>query len=96
MTGGFFMARQEGRIGVASEHAGLAFYLTEQGLVDLMSHWSPAVFGALPYWGPRRNVSAASDASFPSPSNPGMPPNVYQYFDIHRTKNLLTVLGFWW
>ena len=33
-TGGFFMARQEGRIGTASEHAGMAFYLTEQGLVD--------------------------------------------------------------
>ena len=36
-TGGFFMAHQEGRIGVASEHAGLAFYLTERGLVDAMS-----------------------------------------------------------
>ena len=35
-TGGFFMARQEGRIGVASEHAGMAFYLTEQGLVDVL------------------------------------------------------------
>ena len=51
MTGGFFMARQEGRIGVASEHAGLAFYLTEQGLVDLMADWNPALFEALPYWG---------------------------------------------
>ena len=51
MTGGFFMARQEGRIGVASEHAGLAFYLTERGLVDLMATWNPALFGALPYWG---------------------------------------------
>ena len=51
MTGGFFMARQEGRIGVASEHAGLAFYLTEQGLVDLMANWNSALFGALPDWG---------------------------------------------
>ena len=51
VTGGFFMARQEGRIGVASEHAGLAFYLTEQGLVDLMADWNSALFGGLPYWG---------------------------------------------
>ena len=50
-TGGFFMARQEGRIGVASEYAGLAFYLTEQGLVDRMGRWNPTVFGALPFWG---------------------------------------------
>jgi hypothetical protein len=50
-TGGFFMARQEGRIGVATEYAGLAFYLTEQGLVDVMGRWNPARFGALPFWG---------------------------------------------
>ncbi len=51
MTGGVFIARQEGRIGVASEHAGLAFYLTEQGLVDLMANWNADLFGALPSWG---------------------------------------------
>ena len=51
MTGGVFVARQEGRIGVANEQAGLAFYLTEQGLVDLMANWNAAFFGALPYWG---------------------------------------------
>ncbi len=49
-TGAFFMARQEGRIGVASEHAGLAFYLTEQGLADVMSDWDFDLFGALPVW----------------------------------------------
>ncbi len=50
-TGGFFMARQEGRIGTASEHAGMAFYLTEQGLVDVMDNWDVELFGALPNWG---------------------------------------------
>ena len=50
-TGGFFMARQEGRIGVASEYAGMAFYMTEQGLVDLMGGWNATLFGALPFWG---------------------------------------------
>ena len=51
MTSGVFIARQEGRIGVASEHAGLAFYLTEQGLVELMDNWNVDRFGALPSWG---------------------------------------------
>ena len=50
-TGGFFLARQEGRIGVATEYAGLAFYLTEQGLVDRMGDWDAQLFGALPNWG---------------------------------------------
>ena len=50
-TGGFFLARQEGRIGIASEYAGLAFYLTEQGLADRMGDWDAASFGALPNWG---------------------------------------------
>ncbi len=50
-TGGFFMAHQEGRIGVASEHAGLAFYLTERGLVEAMAKWNSALYGALPHWG---------------------------------------------
>ena len=50
-TGGFFMARQEGRIGVASEHASVVFYLTEQGLVDRMHDWNPELFGGLPFWG---------------------------------------------
>ena len=50
-TGGFFIARQEGRIGIASEYAGLAFFLTEQGLVDVMDDWNAAAFGALPFWG---------------------------------------------
>ncbi len=50
-TGGFFMAHQEGRIGVASEHADLAFYLTERGLVDVMGDWNTTLFEALPLWG---------------------------------------------
>jgi len=50
-TGGFFMARQEGRIGIASEQASLAFYLTEQGLVDVLGDWDSDLFEALPHWG---------------------------------------------
>ena len=49
-TGGFFMARLEGRMGVASETAGLAVYLTERGSVDLISDWDLDLFEALPLW----------------------------------------------
>jgi hypothetical protein len=49
-TGAFFMARQEGRIGLATENASLAFFLTEQGLADVMGDWDSVLFGALPFW----------------------------------------------
>jgi hypothetical protein len=49
-TGGFFMAHQEGRIGVASEHAGLAFYLTERGVADVIGKWNSSLFNPLPLW----------------------------------------------
>ena len=51
VTSGFYTVRQESRIGVADENAGMAFYLTEQGLVDLISSWNAGLFGALPDWG---------------------------------------------
>lgn len=51
VTSGFLRARQESRIGVADEQAGLALYLTEQGLVDVMSKWDLDLFGSLPEWG---------------------------------------------
>ena len=50
-TGGFFMAHMEGRIGVASEHASLAFYLAEQGSVDVMINWDTELFAGLSLWG---------------------------------------------
>ena len=50
MTSGFFMARQESRIGVASEKAAVAFYLTELGLNDLMATWNAPTFGAMSNW----------------------------------------------
>lgn len=50
MTSGFFMARQESRIGVASENASVAFYLVEQGLNDLMADWNAPAFGAMADW----------------------------------------------
>ena len=60
-TAGFFMARQEGRIGVANEQAGTAFYLTEQGLVDVISDWDKDAFAALPLWGDTTLTETYSD-----------------------------------
>ncbi len=51
ITSGFYTVRQEGRIGVADENASLAFYLTEQGLVDLIGNWNVELFSALSNWG---------------------------------------------
>ena len=49
-TGGFYLARQESRIGVASQRATAAFYVAEQGLSEVMSEWDMATFGALSDW----------------------------------------------
>ena len=51
ITSGFYTVRQEGRIGVADENASLAFYLTEQGLVDLIGNWNVELSSALSNWG---------------------------------------------
>lgn len=39
VTGGFFVARQESRIGVASQNASEAFYIAERGLAQVMGDW---------------------------------------------------------
>lgn len=49
-TAGFFMARQESRIGMASENASFAFYLTERGAVDLMENFTSSGATELSLW----------------------------------------------
>lgn len=49
VTGGFFLARQETRIGVASQQASRAFYVAEQAANDLMANWD-AAYASLPAW----------------------------------------------
>lgn len=51
VTGGFYLARQETRIGVASGRATTAFYLAERGANEVMSQWDAARFGGLANWG---------------------------------------------
>lgn len=51
VSNGFFIARQEGRVGIATRNAGFALYLAEQGMEDVVSNWSPTTMTALPNWG---------------------------------------------
>jgi hypothetical protein len=50
VTGGFFVARQEARIGTAEEHAQLAFYMAERGLADAVDSLSAQTLTSLPIW----------------------------------------------
>jgi len=51
VTGGFYLARQETRIGMASKRGTAAFYLAEQGAMEVLSEWNAGTFGSLPQWG---------------------------------------------
>ncbi len=50
VTGGFYMARQETRIGLAAERGATAFYLAERGAMEVMCQWDPQTFGTLANW----------------------------------------------
>jgi hypothetical protein len=50
VTGGFYLSRQETRIGVASERANTSFYLAERGANEVMSEWDMEKFGTLDKW----------------------------------------------
>jgi hypothetical protein len=51
VTGGFYMARQEVRIGVASKHAALAVNMAQTGANDIMANWNGYKLGLIPVWG---------------------------------------------
>jgi hypothetical protein len=51
VTAGFYMARQEVRIGVASKHAALAVNMAQTGANDIMANWNGYKLGAIPVWG---------------------------------------------
>jgi hypothetical protein len=51
VTGGFYLARQESRIGLASTRGTAAFYLAEQGAMEVLTQWSTGTFGSLAPWG---------------------------------------------
>lgn len=43
VASGFFMAQQEMRMGVATENAGMAFYVAERGASEVMDNWDNSV-----------------------------------------------------
>lgn len=50
VTGGFYMARQETRIGVASQNASDAFYLAETGIYQTLAGWKNSKMSAIGTW----------------------------------------------
>jgi hypothetical protein len=64
VTGGFFLARQETRVGVASERSAEAFYLAETGALETMSVWDVATFGALAPWSTATKSGTADEGTW--------------------------------
>jgi hypothetical protein len=64
VTGGFYLARQETRIGVASKRGTTAFYLAERGAMEVLSEWDAGTFGALPQWGNAALTGAADEGTW--------------------------------
>ena len=61
VTSGFYMARQETRIGVASANAQSAFYLAERGIYDVLGTWDPADLAGVSAWTSFTRVDTLSD-----------------------------------
>ncbi len=51
VTAGFYMARQEVRIGVASKHAAMAVNVAQMGANEVMANWNGYQLGSIPMWG---------------------------------------------
>lgn len=50
VTGGFYIARQETRIGIANRQATEAFYLAERGMYDVVEDWNAGTFSGQADW----------------------------------------------
>ncbi|MDZ7779161.1 MAG: hypothetical protein U5R14_04370 [Gemmatimonadota bacterium] len=51
VTAGFYMARQELRVGVASNHTNMAVNLAQAGANEIMANWNGYQLGNVPVWG---------------------------------------------
>lgn len=51
VTGGFFVARQEHRVGISGEQSARALYMTERGIADVVGGTPLTVLTSLPLWG---------------------------------------------
>jgi hypothetical protein len=59
----FFMTQQEAMLGRATENSQLAFYLSERGVIDVLSDWDGDTFGALGPWGTTTVTDTLSDGT---------------------------------
>lgn len=50
VTGGFFVAQQESRIGVASTNSAAAFYMAERGIADVVGDFGASALNSLTVW----------------------------------------------
>ena len=64
VTGGFYLARQETRIGMASERGTAAFYLAERGANEVLSQWDISTFGALANWSTAVKTATVDDGTW--------------------------------
>jgi len=51
VTSGFYMARQELRVGVASNHTNMAVNIAQAGANEVMANWNGYQLGNIPMWG---------------------------------------------
>jgi hypothetical protein len=51
VTAGFYVARQEVRVGVASKHSALAVNMAQTGANDVMANWNGYQLSSIPIWG---------------------------------------------
>jgi len=60
VTAGFYMARQEVRIAVASNHANMAVNIAQAGANEVMANWNGYQLGNIPVWGDTTIVDTIS------------------------------------
>ena len=64
VTGGFYMARQETRIGVASGNATDAFYLAERGIYQTLATWNNQTMAAVAPWSTTTVTGAGTNGNW--------------------------------
>lgn len=64
VTSGFFLARQETRIGAASEAGARAIYIAEQGLNQVRLDWNPPDYNAKDLWTDTTHTGTVEDGEW--------------------------------
>ena len=64
VTSGFYMARQELRIGVASNHKNMAVSIAQAGANEVLANWNGYQLGNIPMWGDTTIVGTAGGGSW--------------------------------